>query len=154
MSSDGSSEAVSRRKFLAGASLAAIPATAGCTGDNPRQRDVQVTGLDSSDVYYEYQVQGTEDQSIFLQPMSDGFQLALYYDTDLDYKPDENMVYVQHQGETVHRVENGGGLMRPEDSVRIGVPLHEPGSEATYRVISMDGPEKYDAFNLTVRIRE
>lgn len=147
-------EGIPRRKFLAAASVALMPATTGCTGDNPKKRQVQVSGLNSSDLYYGYEPQGTEDQSFLFQSMADGFQLALYYDTDLDYNPVKNVVYVQQQGETVNRVENGGGMIRPEGSVEIGVPLHKPGSEATYRVISMDGPEKYDEFDLTVRIRD
>lgn len=137
-----------RREVLA---TVATAATAGCTAsaeNEPRASEIEVTGLDESTVYHDYQVSASALGKIMY---GGEYRLDLVYDDSADYDPSEHEVYLMDGHEVLDEVsEEGTTEVSDDPAIMLHLESGEVEDGATYRVVSKYPAGVVDDFEITL----
>jgi len=139
---------VRRRTVLA---TVATAATAGCTAsadDEPDPSTIEVTGLDESSVYHDYEV-----SEVFLgEILQDGeYRLDLIYEGSADYDPSNHEVYLMDGHTALSEVTDGDEIeLGGDPAIALHLEREEIEDGATYRVVSKYPVGVVDDFEITI----
>lgn len=137
-----------RRAVLA---TVATAATAGCTvsaADEPDASAIEVTGLDESTVYNDYEVSETLIGGLFYEGE---YRLDLIYDGSADFDPRDHDVYLMDGYSVVDQGSDGDDTLSADNrSIMLHLEREDIEDGATYRVVSKYPAGVVDDFELTI----